>query len=362
MRYKWTWLLATLCLALLAGTTPATAAKYLYKDLGTLPGGNQSEGAGINDAGEVVGTSNTSTSDGRAFLWTPVSPMRDLGGLVPGNTSKSLAEAINSNQEIVGEAITATGWSHAFRVTQASGTMQDLGTLNGPNSNTFAFGINKAGQVVGSSQTASGYYHAFRWENGVMTDLGTFGGNTESKAYCINDYGYIAGCYYDDVNHKDKGFLRQPTGSWQELGDLGGNITAGLGINNANHVVGRSNDKNYTNRAFIWSAGLGIKDLGTLGGDQSEAWGINNFNQVVGWAQDSQDNGRAFVWTQQTGIQDLNNLTVNLPPNVTLIAARGINDKGQIVGNAVVNLTVHAFLLTPVTVTNAPILMLLLLQ
>ena len=39
-------------------------------DLGTLPGGNQSEAAAINNHGQIVGTSQTKSDSTHAVMWT----------------------------------------------------------------------------------------------------------------------------------------------------------------------------------------------------------------------------------------------------------------------------------------------------
>lgn len=65
----------------------------------------------------------------------------------------------------------------------------DLGTLGGDRSR--AQGINDAGQVVGYAARLDGGVVAFRWEDDVMTDLGSLG--QESNAVAINDRGDVVG-------------------------------------------------------------------------------------------------------------------------------------------------------------------------
>jgi probable HAF family extracellular repeat protein len=52
----------------------------------------------------------------------------------------------------------------------------DLGTLGG--SFTSGNAVNALGQATGDSSTpGDAAVHAFRYSNGLMTDLGTFGGS-----------------------------------------------------------------------------------------------------------------------------------------------------------------------------------------
>src|SRR3981081_2138661 len=76
--------LALLCVAALQ---PAFGQSYTIKDLGTLPGGLNSGAAGINDRGQVVGSSSTNIfTQPHAFLFED-GVMVDLGTLPGGNFS-----------------------------------------------------------------------------------------------------------------------------------------------------------------------------------------------------------------------------------------------------------------------------------
>ena len=60
---------------------------YLVADLGTLAGGASSTASGINDKGQVVGSSQVAGGSNHAFLWDSAAGMRDLGTLPGGSSS-----------------------------------------------------------------------------------------------------------------------------------------------------------------------------------------------------------------------------------------------------------------------------------
>lgn len=70
-------------------------------DLGTVSGGNFSEGLAINRAGQVAGESSTNKGGEDAFLWNG-QKMIDLGGLKPLAGSNSDATGINDAGQVVG--------------------------------------------------------------------------------------------------------------------------------------------------------------------------------------------------------------------------------------------------------------------
>ena len=199
-----------LTFGVLLGWGPHLAAEVLYTitDLGTL-GGYSSSASGINNAGQIVGTSNTSTGESHAFLYS-------------------------------------------------DGQMQDLGTLGGPSS--YGNSINNAGQVVGRSQiSTNSSYYPFLYSNGQMTNLGTLGPPYTAGSYAtgINDAGQIAG-YAEtpsDPNYSVHAFLYS-NGQITDLSTLGGPSSYGGSINNAGQVVGRSQiSTNSSYYPFLYSNG-----------------------------------------------------------------------------------------------------------
>ena len=91
-----------------------------------------------------------------------------------------------------------------------------------------------------------------------------------------------------------------------------------------------------------------MRDLGTLGGAFSYAYGINDFSQIVGWSQLGDGSSHAFVYLKGQ-MRDLHDLLSAAPSGWTITAANGINDRGQIVANALSSdgTILHAVLLSP---------------
>ena len=189
-------------------------------DLGGL-GGSYTFAYGINDAGQVVGSSNTRSGSTHAVTWQD-SSMSDLD---PSGLQGYVYEAmaINNLGEIVGTApATAGNASHA--TLWQSGAATDLGTLG--NAYSIAWGINDNGQIVGQ---AGG--QAFVRQNGVITALTTAGG----CAYAINSSGQVVGSSRVNVQY-DQATLWQ-NGQTISLGASFNQSTA-YAINDSGWIVG----------------------------------------------------------------------------------------------------------------------------
>ncbi len=206
-------------------------------DLGTFGGAN-SQAAGINDSGQVVGyaeTTDTTTSLVlHAFLYDGT--MHDIGTL---GGSFSEADAINAGGKVVGYSnILGSPAQHAFIY---DGTMHDIGTLGGANS--YPSSINASGEVTGESEpTGSSVYHAFLYDGTTMHDLGTLPGYAYSGAAQINDLDQVVGTA-TATNNAETPFIYDAAHGMVDLNALispssGWTLTAAGGINDLGQIAG----------------------------------------------------------------------------------------------------------------------------
>lgn len=345
-------------------------------DLGALRGGFSSASGGISPNGLIAGWSENGETD-PTFLGVPVihgvlwknGAIKDLGTLNGGYESAALA--VNSRGQVVGAAdnsiVDATpmssdvyGWGTQTRAfLLQNGVMQDLGTLGG--TDAVAVLVNERGQVVGESyvdSNPSAYCGqnlqsfnttgAFLWENGVMTNLGSFGG-TCTYASNLNNRGEIVGLSTTTGDQFQHAFLWKD-GSFSELPNAnGGNNSAGLALNEGGAVAGwASLPGNSLLHAALWESGE-MTDLGTVDGDLcSNGYSINTSRQVVGVSVPTCDfnTTRAFLW-ENGSIADLNTL-IPAGSSLYLTTPDTINDRGEIAGVGLdANGYQHAFLLIP---------------
>lgn len=115
-----------------------------------------------------------------------------------------LPDAINNKGQIVGVD------NNYHPVLWQDGIVTDLGTFGGTYSE--AISINDAGTVVGYSQTSNEIAHAFVYKNNTLYDLNTLlpahSGWELNSAIDINDNGQIVGI--GQFNAQFRGFLLTP--------------------------------------------------------------------------------------------------------------------------------------------------------
>lgn len=349
----------------------ALGTRYQYVDLGVL--GVPREGVlyqssvawAVNGSEQVTGSSTISQAPyatQHAFRRTNAS-MTDLGALFtsPSGLSLSSGRGINEAGDVAGHTwVNSTDPPHAFLY--RNGVMTDLGTGYSGGSRSYATDLNDSGLIVGSHGVSqSSPERAAVWQNGVIYDIGTLGGSTsapystESVANAVNDAGYVVGAALPASGSALHAFIWF-NGVMSDLGTLGGNgeATRAFGINNANQIVGASPNAAGQVHAFRWTNGV-MSDLGSLGGSTSHGNDINMSGEVVGISLVAGNGSyRPFIW-RRGQMTNLNTLTDNLPSGVTLYNATGINDDGVIVGNTCTTACVignyqpyHAYMLVPV--------------
>lgn len=343
----------------------------LQTDLGTFPGGYGSYPSWSNDQGTVVGWSENGVIDPLtgnpevvAVLWKD-GRVFDLGTF-GGNAG--YAQAINNWGHVVGEALnsipddfaTALAGPNFPVATQfraflwQDGVMQDLGTLGG--NDAVAVFVNNLGQVAGVSYknttpnvtTGIPTIDPFFWQNGKMVDIGTLGG-TIGYPIWMNSVGQVTG--YSDLagDGTEHPFLWSKAEGIKDLGTLGGTFGHSDSLNDAGQVVGTATTSgDQTARAFLWRLGV-MTDLGTIDADpDSEAFSINSEGQIVGTTGifGVVDN-HGFLWENGGPLVDLAALV--LPGSgVTVFSAVFINDRGEIAGSGMLpNGDVHSVLLIP---------------
>ncbi len=346
-----TWI-ALAALAVTLDTAPASvqAQRYTITDLGSLYGcctdADESYAAGINNAGDVVGSALTPVSE-----YHPVPFIYRNGRMAAITRATGYATAINNAGHVTGY-IQRVG-NINMEAFLYDGAVHRLGglPLHSRNGYSVAWALNNTGVVVGESggMTRGATAGAMVYVNGQMFSSSY---RDARIAYGVNDSGAIVGLRStDSLTHA---FLLDRHG-FQDLGTLDGDpagVSVPYAINASGVVVGYSTIvSNSTRRAFAHSNG-GMRDLGVLAGpagfpsdaQYSVAYAINTSGDIVG-----ESSGVAFLYHDGT-MKDLNDAIdhdENGWPRIR--TATGINDRGQIVGNAYFGDRpgLHAFLLTP---------------
>ena len=230
--------------------------------LPTLPGGNNGQAYWVNDEGQVIGFAENGTRDStcvtpfqvlrfEAVIWGPKGEVRELHPL-KGDTV-GFAFGINDKGQVAGTSGLCSntspgpvnpGGPHAV-LWERDGSAIDLGNLGStPNDATS---VNDRGEVVGTAQSPEdGTLHTFLWTKDTgMQDLGAFPGAVVTVAPCchtINYRGEVVGFSIDGTTFNSRALL------WQGKvpKDLNDFIPAGspwylqwaASINDAGEIVG----------------------------------------------------------------------------------------------------------------------------
>jgi probable HAF family extracellular repeat protein len=141
------------------------------KDLLAIGGSDISEARGINDAGVIVGVSQTNSGNPNslhAAIWQPNQSPIALPQLAPATVAFSTANAINKAGTVVG--ISQDSHGQIYAVSWIHGSVSQLPDLAGLGGGALA--INSAGHIVGSANNGKKAVAAL-WIDGSVWDLNT---------------------------------------------------------------------------------------------------------------------------------------------------------------------------------------------
>jgi len=152
--------------------------------LGSFPGGGSSSVYAINDAGLMVGYSETDALVPVAVWWDEDLIIHQLPG------GGAWATAVNAKGVIVGGIGAPDGYTHAGKWMSTTSEPIDLGTMG---TTSTASGINKDGIVVGQAYLPSGPSAVLWTAENVMQPLPSIAGAEYCGAGKINSRGVIIG-------------------------------------------------------------------------------------------------------------------------------------------------------------------------
>lgn len=198
--------------------------------------------------------------------------------------------------------------------------------------------LNNRGEVVGTRRAPDGQF-AFLWRNGHFVDLQSRIDPTADtlEAKGINNRSQIVGFYLDPAN-TFRGFLVERSGTSLVLGPPGAEAVFLGPISDRGHILGSYYNANFDEGYFLNYRG-NVIDFGLEGNFLPTD--VNSSGTVSGMVFDSR---RPAIW--EDGAITLIGTSVG--------SARGINDRGQVIGGTDANGVSRGFLWDRGTITLLP--------
>jgi uncharacterized membrane protein len=323
-------IVCTLILETLLATALSAADRYTIQDLGPI-----SSIRSINQSGQVLASDNNQ----RPFLYQD-GKVRFLPQSSVGPFS---ANTLNDRGEVVGY-VNPPGMYTYYLAIYHHGDLDVRTDVSGVD----PVAVNNRGAIAGDLVAK---YQPFLYASGTLTAYGPTGTGVGSFTRAINREGEIIGVTVQGSSRL--GFIYR-NGQFSTFSYPDSSYTEPQAINNEGEIAGmwiHSSVTSFFTQIFTYRDGS-FQNLGHVFGESVEmdaAAGINRFGVIVG-------NGRtltipnggfaAFVYFPREGFQDLNKL-IPSGCGCFLQAARGINDRGQIIVDGLRYGARHGFLLTP---------------
>ncbi|MFI0899422.1 hypothetical protein [Streptomyces sp. NPDC020983] len=287
----------------------------------------------LNDGGQAAGYYTVGGRE-HATLWTGGVPrVLDIG------TAHSRAFALNNAGQVGVRGYdqpsgdTAT-WNTVCLVDGT--TVTTVEALSGKGLSVVD--VNDRGEVlVGTFVPQGGPGGAFLWRDGaVVADFSNVDGDPGFLGFQgvagLNVCGDVVGNYYSPLGAPNPRVFRWSNGTLTTVtGPDGSGIWVADGLvrqalNDCGDFVGFVNGP-AGNRPFLWSSGT-FTDLGSLGGLVAYPVDVNNARQVVGASQHTDGSSGAFLW--RAG--ELIDLTP--PPGFDGISVDAVTEQGDVLGSA----------------------------
>jgi len=296
------------------GTAPESDAESALKagkpssgttitDLGLASGQEDSWAQDIDDQGRIAGWRGPWSGPNRAFLWTPTTPRGSVGTAMDlGDLGGGAAEAWGMNQsgQVVGSSVTSAGATHAFlweggsmHELPASGTaVRDVpNDLNDGPTRIVVGGEETVG--VGLLWTVSGSGSSFQASSPVV--LPGFSG-TGSFAFAVNDAGVVVGYGYAAGRNQPAKWTLGAAGWAITALPLPLNALGGLAwdVNAVGTIVGSTAGTNCP-QALVWSPAVSVLP-GLIATSCSQATAVNDAGQITGFSSVRGGSDHAVLW------------------------------------------------------------------
>jgi probable HAF family extracellular repeat protein len=276
---------------------------------------------GLNNRGEVVGVDG----HGHAFLWKE-GQLTDLNAQLDPASPFSTAEDINDRSAVVGLYFDGLGRQHGYLLSRGTVTTPQVIGDRG----VLPRAINKRGQVVGVAFDEQGQRHGFIWRRGEAELLEAPPAGTFPTPVAVNGRGVATGTSstkdsFQSVIWKD--------GDAQFIGP---ESMGAIAINNREQVL---LEPEFGPGIYaLWEDGE-TRPLAALNGSLGTmlAFDIDNRGRVVGLCSMPDGSSAATLWRHEVPINLNERIDSSDPlrPFIRLVAARQINDRGQIVAQGV---------------------------
>jgi probable HAF family extracellular repeat protein len=336
-----------------ASLAPTASAQYLpIRELDSN-GIVTNSGAVVVHRGESIGGGKGKDSNfGEGVRW-------DANGshLLPQLSGQDFAVALDfaADHSVVGWSTSIGGYESLSTAVlwqnDAPTALATLITSWGPfikGELTSASSIDRFGRICGAGQVGRYAGHAFLDESGVLTDLGSFGGN--SLANRMNDHRQVVGVSFTTTGYPHA-FLWE-NGVMTDLHDptqISGSSSEALDVDRTGRCCGQAEYVDpvtgvTTPAAVLFDHGI-VTDLGASVAQETVAAGMNAFGEVVGWRVDPVAGDKAVLF-QGGAVVDLDTF-VDPALGWTLTRAQDVDDEGRIVGTGLHNGLREAFIIEP---------------